>query len=136
MGLFQEEDGSPFGSIYHANLLWALELLAWSPDYIARATECLLRLAELDPKGTWSNRPSRSLRQIHLLWHSQTQVGLEDRMDVLSNLRQRYPQALWELTLDLYPKSSDIAHNSPTPRWRDLVSDGPQPVTRASSQEH
>jgi hypothetical protein len=28
------EDGGTFGAAYHADLLWALETLAWSPDYL------------------------------------------------------------------------------------------------------
>jgi len=66
--LFKEDEGGLFGSAYHADLLWALETLAWSRDYLPKVTDLLATLATIDPGGSWSNRPARSLRQIYLLW--------------------------------------------------------------------
>jgi hypothetical protein len=51
----------------HTGLLWALERLAWAPEYLGRAATALARLATLDePRGTLASRPDRSLRQIFL----------------------------------------------------------------------
>ena len=66
MALFKE-DGGLMGGAHHSNLLWALEILAWSPQYIARACRVLARLATLDPGGQYANRPKSSLRSIFLL---------------------------------------------------------------------
>ena len=62
MVLFKEDEGPLFGHAYHSNLLWALETLAWSPEYLSRAAEILARLALLDPEGRYANRPKNSLR--------------------------------------------------------------------------
>ena len=51
--LFQAEGDGIFSGCPHANLLWAIELLAWNLEYFARATSCLARLSEIDPGGKW-----------------------------------------------------------------------------------
>ena len=50
-------------------LLWALELLAWHPEWLARVVDLLGRLAELEPDDNLTNKPSESLhvqRQLEL----------------------------------------------------------------------
>ena len=61
-------DADPFfSSSPHTELLWALETLAWSPNYLGGASVMLAKLARLDPGGKLANRPSRSLREIFFL---------------------------------------------------------------------
>ncbi len=132
LALFGEDGVDIFGRAYHADLLWSLETLAWSEDYLAQVTDILAALSELDPGGRWANRPVRSLRQIFLLWHPQTSASLENRLKVLEHLRQTRRQAAWRLILDLYPKSHDIAHDSPLPRWRDFSAGQAEPATRTT----
>ena len=130
IALFKEDEGGLFGRSYHAELLWALETLAWSGERLGKVTELLAALMSLDPGGSLANRPARSLRQIYLLWHPQTTVRLDDRLKVLGRLRKRAPNEAWRLFLDLYPKSHDTSHNNPLPRWRDFSADEPEIVTR------
>ena len=130
IALFKEDEGGLFGRSYHAELLWALETLAWSKDYLGKVTELLATLVSLDPGGSLANRPARSLRQIYLLWRPPTNVCLDDRLKVLAQLQKRAPNEAWRLFLDLYPKSHDTSHNNPLPRWRDFSADEPEIVTR------
>jgi transcriptional regulator with XRE-family HTH domain len=129
MALFTEEPGF-FGSSNHSHLLWALETLAWSPDYLARVSELLARLAQKDPGGRLSNRPDHSLVQIHLLWYPQTYATSQERLQVINRLRRIENVAAWNLMLALYPSSHGITHNSPTPRWRDFAVSEREPLTR------
>ncbi len=123
-------DGEPlFSSSPHTGVLWALETLAWSPDYLAGAALLLGRLAEIDPGGKLGNRPDASLREIFLPWHPQTMATLEQRLRVLDTLRERAPAIAWDLMVKLLPDRG-IAHNNPTPHWRDWVTDAPR-VTNA-----
>jgi hypothetical protein len=131
MALFQEDGGPLFGRANHSNLLWALETLAWSPQYLSAVSEILARLSVLDPGGTWSNRPKNSLQTIFLLWMPQTNASLAERLQVLDHLRKKEPFAAWELMLKTLPSGHDLVTPTPRPRWRDFSVVKPEEVTYA-----
>ena len=57
-------DGDPiFMRSPHVGLLWGIEVVAWSPEYLSRATLLLGRLARIDPGGKVANRPAKSLHE-------------------------------------------------------------------------
>ena len=122
MVLFKEE-GGVFGGAYHSHLLWALEILAWSPHYLARVTEILAKLEERDPGGRFSNRPKNSLRNIFLLWRPHTYATLDQRLLALDYLRRVEPSVAWELLMRTIPTGHDIAEPTSKPRWRDFCSE-------------
>lgn len=130
MVLFAEEPGF-FGNSSHPHLLWALETLAWSPDYLAPASELLAILSRKDPGGKLSNRPDRSLVQIHLLWQPQTYATSQERLQVINRLRRVESSAAWKLMQALYPSSHGITHGSAMPRWRDFSVSDREPLTRS-----
>lgn len=89
--IFNESDDLLSSSSPHVYLLWALETMAWSEDYLAEAVELLARLAELDPGGKLGNRPARSLEDVFRPWMPQTSATLEQRLEVLRSLLRRHP---------------------------------------------
>ncbi|MGA8051636.1 MAG: hypothetical protein WCA09_15770, partial [Burkholderiales bacterium] len=109
-----------FGPTYHAGLLWALEGLAWSPDFLPRVTLILAALDELDPGGNIGNRPRNSLRDIFLAWHRGTSVSIEGRVAALKLLHDKHPQTAWWLLLKLMPHPHDTATPTHEPIWRDF----------------
>ena len=121
MGIFQE-DGGLVGGIHHSQLLWAMEMLAWDPFYLAIAAKTLAILAEKDPVpgSKWVNRPFRSLREIFLLWSPQTAATLEQRLVVIDLLRATSKKVSWPLLLSLLPKHHDIQNPTSPPRWRPI----------------
>jgi hypothetical protein len=129
LALFASEGDPLFSSSPHTGLLWALEVLAWSPEHLARAAIILARLARLDPGGKLTNRPSRSLREVILLWHPQTSATLEQRMRVIDNLRRAEPDVAWQLIRELLPKLHDVGGNTPTPRWREWAPESSRSMT-------
>jgi hypothetical protein len=72
VALFSVGGDSLFSYSPHTGLLWALETLAWSPEYLPRAALILARLARIDPGGRTANRPQNSLRAVFLPWYPQT----------------------------------------------------------------
>lgn len=128
MELFQEDAG-PLGSAHHSELLWALEILAWSPSYIARVSDLLARLTKLDPGGRWANRPFNSLVSIFRLWMPQTHATLDERQRVLKLLRKNEPDIAWRLMVAILPGGYDTASPSPRPRWRDFSIEQPEVIT-------
>lgn len=127
--LFFEQKDPLFSSSPHTGLLWALEVLAWSPQHLGRTARLLSRLARLDPGGRTANRPKSSLREIFLPWHPGTAASAEQRLDVLDALREREPDVAWELLCSLLPeRPGGVSFPTAMPRWRDWVPD-PRPST-------
>ena len=113
----------------HTNLLWALETLAWDASLLSDVARCLAVLARLDPPNArYGNRPASSLREIFLLWLPQTAATLRQRLRIIDGLRQREPEAAWQLMIGLIP-GEDTATPSPPPRWRDFPTENPEPLT-------
>lgn len=121
--LFTDNEHDLMSSSPHSGLLWALELLAWSPDYLAASTLALAKLARLEPGGKTLNRPGKSLHEIFLPWHPSTTASVKQRLRVLSTLRRREPMLAQSLLLSLLPQRFGMALPTSEPKWRDWVPD-------------
>lgn len=117
--IFTDKDSSLFGDCRHAGILWALEGLAWDPEWLSQACLLLVRLVEIDPDGTYSNRPIRSLREIFLPWHPGTNATHIQRLQVIDLIIRRSPMVGWNLLTSLFPAFHDISHPTYEPLWRE-----------------
>ncbi|MDR7543045.1 MAG: hypothetical protein QN120_02195 [Armatimonadota bacterium] len=131
LNVFTDRDDGLFASSPHTGLLWALEALAWNPQYLGYVARLLATLARLDPGGRLANRPQASLRAIFLLWLPQTAATLEQRLSVLDSLRDREPEVAWTLMMQLLPRTHDVGHPTAKPQWREWRPDEPEQVTHA-----
>jgi len=130
--LFRHDEGGVFGTEYLSDLMWALESLAWSPEWMPRVTHILARLDAIDVKPRrYANGPADSLRRIHLLWTPQTFATLDERLRALDLIRKQEPNAAWKLMLGILPRGYDTSTPSPMPRWRDFSVDQVESVTWA-----
>jgi hypothetical protein len=117
--LFQDQSHSFFTRAIHSDLLWSLEGLAWSPQYLSRMAVALAKLAARDPGGTYANRPANSLREIFLPWLWHTNASTEERLQALSRVVETEPEVGWQLLTSLLPDNRpSVSHNTHTPRWR------------------
>ncbi|MFV9474157.1 hypothetical protein ACM5Q9_07045 [Advenella sp. RU8] len=107
------------GRCWHANLLWALELLAWYPARLGRVANILAELSNVEIKGNWGNTPFKTLISFFRYWYPQTAASVELRLRVIRNVVDRYPETAWMLLLSLLPKQHDAASPNAKPRWRD-----------------
>jgi excisionase family DNA binding protein len=107
----------------HTNLLWSLETLCWSPEWLGQALLALARLAEIDPQGKLANRPAASLRAVLLPWVPYTSATVAQRLLALQQIRRRHPKVGWQLLLDLLPKHQDVSSPTSAPRFRDWKPD-------------
>lgn len=127
--IFGQERAGIDGENFMTGVLWALETLAWSADYLCRVTVALGRLAELDPGGNWSNRPANSLMTIFLPWLPQTCASVAARRAAVQTLLKEHPDVGWNLLLRLLPRSHQISHGSRKPARRELI-----PAERSDTQ--
>lgn len=118
--LFTDEDNSFMGPAYYSGLLRALGIIAWLPDYLARAALALAGLAKISPTGRGGNRPLNILREIFLSWNPQTAATAEHRISVIDLIREREPEIAWKLLVELLPKHHDVGGITEKPRWREL----------------
>ena len=102
-------------------LLWTLEELAWSPDYLSRVAVILADLASIDPGGSWANRPIRSLVNIFLPWHVQTTAKFDKRKATIKAVIKNQPKIGWSLLLELLPQGCQVTSGNYRPIWRDFI---------------
>jgi hypothetical protein len=112
-----KDDPGIFSECRHSGLLWALEGIAWSPEYLTRATNILLELASIDPGDRWANRPINSLADIFLPGFPQTHAKPKDRLEALESLIDKNPRIVWRFTQKYFGDGS--ISESHRFRWRD-----------------
>ena len=115
----ESSDSSGFGRCWHANLLWALELLAWSPERLFRVAEALARLAAVPVPGNWGNTPTGSLQSLFRAWWPQTMATSEGRLAVLDRLIRDHNESAWFLMVSMLPRGTQMASPNAAPVWRE-----------------
>jgi len=132
--LLREEEDIVFGRCNHSGLLWALETLAWSKQYLMEVASILLSLAEIDPGGRWANRPDNSLRMILSHWMPYTTANVDERIKVLDFIIRKNSSAAWPILVSLLP-SVGRSFSTPThnPYWRDWANQWTRGATRGES---
>ena len=134
-------DGSIVGgqSAPHTSLLFAVETLAWLPDYLADVADLLLRLEVGDPGGRLANRPSDSFSGIFSVWAPQTSASHQERLEVLTGLRDRLVDepagatqlsAMVRLLSGLIPRRGSVV----IPGARPQIRDHPLPQVRKARE--
>lgn len=106
------------GENYITGLLWGMECLAWSPDYLSRVAVILAELASIDPGGQYSNRPAQSLADIFLPWHLQTTAPFDRRKAAIKDILKQQPDVGWKLLFSLLPDSFVSTSGCYRPVWR------------------
>jgi hypothetical protein len=134
--VFAEEGDGVTGRTYMSGLLWALETLAWDPDYLTRVVICMGELAARDPGGRWSNRPANSLTTILLPWFPQTCAPVAKRASAVTALLAELPEIGWKLLMSLLPQSRSTSFGTRKPAWRETIpEDCPKRVTQREYRE-
>jgi len=118
-GFFEEEQGFMNKSNDLAPLLWCLDIIAWLPEHLIRASISLCNLIETSPAQLpTSNTPLRSLKSIFRIWYPQTNTNVEDRKKILEVLIKKYPDIIYNLMYGLIKTRHDTAFHLPRPKWR------------------
>lgn len=120
--IFRGKKGSPLfaQTSPHTYILWALETLAWNPEYLFKAASILMTLAQFDPGGATQNRPMNSLRAIFLAWRPQTYAPVTERIAVVRRICLARTEVGFKLALALLPVAHDVTHGTLKPRLRDF----------------
>ena len=122
--LFHQEGDPLFGGAQHTGLLWALERLAWAPEYFSRVAVILARLARTDPGGRISNRPAESLKTMFLPWFRVSEASDAQRLETLRTLLNRVPPEGWKTLISAFPSRHGFVVDREPPLWRPWGQDG------------
>ena len=119
--LFQEvEDSHALGpSSPHPHLLWALETLCWSQEYLVEAVRTLARLAAREPGGKSGNRPASSLSTVLTGWVRHTAADFDTRIRAVDSALNADEAVGWKLLKDLWPEDHAWAMPPASPRFRE-----------------
>ena len=119
--MFQDGDQSSwlYSSSPHTGLLWALETLCWSRDYLLEATRALARLQLVDPGGRLSNRPLQSLDTVLVGWIRHTAAPLDLKVGAVKRICRQQPEVGWKLLVALWPSHHAAISPPSTPRFHD-----------------
>lgn len=117
-----------FGRNPRTGLLWALESIAWSPEYLIRVIRILAKLSKPEINDNWVNKPRESLSAIFRCWMPQTAASLEQRMDALEYLVGEFPEIAWSLCVEQFDGTKKIGTYNYKPRWRTDAHGAGEPV--------
>ena len=117
MKLFRPVDASLFKSPPRVEILWALESLAWSDEYLVRTVDILARLARVESDDSYLNKAINSLAAIFWPAAPQTSVPISELTNVFNRLLEKFPDIGWILCMKQLEQESSI---NPThkPKWR------------------
>ncbi|WP_341509619.1 hypothetical protein WAX88_20945 (plasmid) [Photobacterium damselae subsp. damselae] len=117
----QEGIGGIAGRNYLTELLWAIEGLAWSPEYLSRSLIIFGELDSHDPGGNWANRPLNSIIDILLPWRPHTTANIDRRIAAFKALEREYPDTAWRVLVQLLPNNIKTTSGTHIPKFRDFI---------------
>ncbi len=103
----------------HVHLLWALERLAWQPEYFPRVLCILAKLAEIEPTTKSGNNPQDSIVRILLPWNPQHAETMENAAKTLKALYATSPAVTWNVALALLPSPHCVQFPTSMPHYRE-----------------
>lgn len=117
----QEGVGGISGRNYLTGLLWAIEGLAWAPEYLSRSLVILGELDSHDPGGNWANRPLNSIINILLPWFPHTTANIDRRIAAFKSLEREYPDTAWRVLVQLLPDNMRATFGTHKPTFRNFI---------------
>lgn len=106
--------------VAYTQVLFALEMLAWMPEYLIRVSLILAQLVKITNECNYYNKPINSLIDIYRLYLPMTSVDAENRCHAIRRICKTYPEVGLDLCFRL-AKKYDQQHISYSPRvsrWR------------------
>jgi len=110
-----------FGRTDRVDLLWALELLAWRPEWLHRVVDLLANLAKMEPDDNLFDKPSESLKSIFRAWMPQTTADIKLRVAALEHLIKKHPEIAWRIAAAQFDPAQRTGGYTRKPIWRDYA---------------
>ena len=95
-------------------LLYALQILAWLPEFLARVARILAQLSQ------WEDDALDTLHRIFSIVMPQSSTPLQGRLVVLNDLLVKFPRVGWRLCLEVINIEADV-QGTVRPKWRPFL---------------
>lgn len=83
--------------ILYTDILFAMEMLAWEPEYLNRVTALLFRFSEYKNDSNYGNKPENSIYNIYRLYLPQTHVSFENRLQIIRSYAPKYKNIIYKI---------------------------------------
>lgn len=133
--LFKPSKDIMFGGTYYTHILWALENMVWFKASAVRAIRLLANISEKKLEYTISNSPNDSLSKIFCIWYPQSCLSCSERIQMMKNLGDAYPETMWQLMENLLPDGGSVCATLSKPRFRCAETVGEEGVTYAEYKQ-
>lgn len=118
--LTETSESTGFGMrCWHADLLHALEILAWNPRRLLRISLILATLSSLKIQGNWGNTPENTLKSLLRPYWPQTMATDEQRLIVLDMLIKKHDSIAWRFLYEQTDPIGGAYMGNARPKWRD-----------------
>lgn len=118
--LMETSESTGFGMrCWHADLLHALEILAWNPRRLRRISLILTTLSSLRIQGNWANTPENTLKSLLRPYWPQTMATDEQRLIVLDMLIKKHDSIAWRFLYEQTDPMGGMYMENARPKWRD-----------------
>ncbi|EPY7438582.1 hypothetical protein ACXEJ7_002466 [Klebsiella quasipneumoniae] len=118
--LMETSESTGFGMrCWHADLLHALEILAWNPRRLRRISLILATLSLLRIQGNWANTPENTLKSLLRPYWPQTMATDEQRLIVLDMLIKKHDSIAWRFLYEQTDPMGGMYMENARPKWRD-----------------
>lgn len=117
--LLQPSINGSFDECIRADLLWALEKLAWFPEYFERVAIIIFELCKYSIKDLYCNNPLQTAKSLFRVWLPSTIVSINNRFNILRKFEKKYRFPIFEILISLFPcHTNQVAIKNPLPEWR------------------
>ena len=111
-----------------SGILWALERIAWNPQYLVRVVLVLADLSRTKIDDNWGNKPINSLAAIFRWWVPQTAAPIDERIGALEKLCDRFPDVGWQICIQQF-QFHPLGAFSERPLWRNDAAGAGEPLS-------
>ena len=133
--LFKQPGDKIFGECKRVDLLNALEIIAWNPDYLERVVLTLASMCRWEIKDNRINSPLNTLKSIFWYKYPQTEATAIRRIQVLKMLCRKFPEIGWEICINQLNPTKKYSFPICRPYWRSIESSSHELIPEKDRQK-
>lgn len=124
----KEAENPLFDRHFICGIIWSLETLAWSEEYLVPCVRCLGEMAEVLGRSQ-RGVIIKAIVDILLPWHPQTLASIQKQKNAVRTLSVGMPKTGWKVLKALLPGSTTFTGGTQKPKY--IIKDIPEELKNA-----